>query len=141
MTHIRDPWKNFSDPWVGTTLNGNALATAFVKTHFAFVGWNNAFNVMAEVKGRDPVRTVRNSRRISIITVSILFLLTNIAYSAAVPKDDIKSSGQLIGALFFKRVFKGSWAAKILPLMVMLSSFGNVVRTTGARYSSHKNSF
>ncbi|KAI5122270.1 hypothetical protein M0805_002351 [Coniferiporia weirii] len=125
-THIEDPWANFADPWSGSTFNGNALATAFVKTHFAFVGWNNAFNVLAEVKGGDPVRTVRNSGRISLALVTVLFLLTNIAYIAAIPKEDIKHSGQLVGALFFQRVFGSSWAAKILPVMVMFSCLGNI---------------
>ena len=128
LTRIEDPWSNFSDPWSGVTLNGNAIATAFVKTHFAFVGWNNAFNVLAEVKGRDPVRTVRNAGRISLSLVSLLFLLTNIAYISAIPKDEIRSSGQLIGALFFQKVFGKSWASKLLPVMVMFSSLGNVVR-------------
>ena len=110
-----------------------ALATAFVKTNFAFVGWNNAFNVLAEVKGRNPVRTVRNAGRISLALVSILFMLTNVAYIAALPKDDIVHSGQLVGALFFQRVFGESWAAKLLPLMVMFSSLGNVVRAISRR--------
>ncbi|KAL5526562.1 hypothetical protein ACEPAF_8286 [Sanghuangporus sanghuang] len=126
LTRIKDPWSNFSDPWSGATFNGNSIATAFVKTHFAFVGWNNAFNVLAEVKGRDPVRTVRNAGRISLSLVSLLFLLTNIAYIATIPKEEIRRSGQLIGALFFQKVFGDSWTAKLLPVMVMFSSLGNV---------------
>ncbi|OCB84670.1 amino acid transporter [Sanghuangporus baumii] len=127
LTRIKDPWSNFSDPWSGATFNGNSIATAFVKTHFAFVGWNNAFNVLAEVKGRDPVRTVRNAGRISLSLVSLLFLLTNIAYIATIPKEEIRRSGQLIGALFFQKVFGDSWTAKLLPVMVMFSSLGNVI--------------
>ncbi|EJD06554.1 amino acid transporter [Fomitiporia mediterranea MF3/22] len=127
LTKLKDPWSNFSDPWAGTTFNGNALATAFVKTHYAFVGWNNAFNVLAEVKGQDPVQTVRNSGRIALGLVSLLFLLSNIAYIAAIPKEDIQRSGQLVGALFFQRVFGETWAAKMLPFMVMFASVGNVI--------------
>ncbi|KAI5122269.1 hypothetical protein M0805_002350 [Coniferiporia weirii] len=129
-TRIKDPLSNFKDPWAGGTLNGNALVTAFVKTHFAFVGWGNAFNVLAEVKGHDPVRTVRNAGRISLALVSALFLLTNVAYVAAIPKEDIKQSGQLVGALFFQRVFGESWAAKILPVMVVFSCLGNIIAVT-----------
>ena len=126
LTRVEDPWSNFNDPWAESSLNGNALATAFVKTHFAFVGWNNAFNVLGEVRD-DPVRTVRNSGRIALGLVSALFLLTNVAYVAAIPKDDIKQSGQLVGALFFQRIFGESWAAKILPVMVIFSCLGNIV--------------
>ncbi|THH01778.1 hypothetical protein EW145_g6853 [Phellinidium pouzarii] len=130
LTWIKDPLSNFADPWAGSTLNGNALATAFVKTHFAFVGWHNAFNVLAEVKGRDPVRTVRNAGRIALALATTLFLLTNVAYIAAIPKDEIKLSGQLVGALFFKKVFGDSWAAKILPVMVVFSCLGNIIAVT-----------
>ncbi|OCB91691.1 amino acid transporter [Sanghuangporus baumii] len=129
ITRIKDPWSNFKDPWAESSLNGNALATAFVKTHFAFVGWSNAFNVLGEVKS-DPVRTVRNSGRIALALVSTLFLLTNVAYVAAIPKDDIKQSGQLVGALFFQRIFGESWAAKLLPVMVTFSCLGNIIAVT-----------
>ncbi|KAH8110078.1 amino acid transporter [Phellopilus nigrolimitatus] len=126
LTRIKDPLANFADPWAGSSLNGNAIATAFMKTHFAFVGWGNAFNVLAEVKSREPVRTVRNAARFSIGLVAVLFLLTNVAYIGAIPKEDFKRSGQLIGALFFSRVFGESWAAKILPVMVVFSCLGNI---------------
>lgn len=127
LTKIKDPLANFADPWAGGSHNGNALATAFVKTHFAFVGWGNAFNVLAEVRGHDPVRTVRNAGRISLLLISALFLLTNVSYIAAIPKEEIQQSGQLVGALFFKKVFGEHWAAKILPLMVVVSCMGNIV--------------
>lgn len=127
ITHIEHPWDNFSGLWEGSTFNGNALATALVKTHFAYVGWGNAFNVLAEVKSRDRVRTVRNSGRIALSLVTVLFLFTNISYIAAIPKEDIANSGQLVGALFFQRVFSDSWAAKILPVMVSFSCLGNIV--------------
>ncbi|KAH8118037.1 amino acid transporter [Phellopilus nigrolimitatus] len=130
LTRIKDPLANFADPWAGSSFNGNAIATAFVKTHFAFVGWGNAFNVLAEVKSREPVRTVRNAARISIALVAFLFLLTNVAYIGAIPKEDFKRSGQLIGALFFSRVFGESWAAKILPVMVVFSCLGNIIAVT-----------
>ncbi|KAL5486068.1 hypothetical protein ACEPAI_7112 [Sanghuangporus weigelae] len=125
ITRVKDPWSNFKDPWAESSSNGNALATAFVKTHYAFVGWSNAFNVLGEVRS-DPVRTVRNSGRIGLALVSTLFLLTNVAYVAAIPKDDIKQSGQLVGALFFQRIFGESWAAKLLPVMVTFSCLGNI---------------
>lgn len=128
VTKISRPFDNFRDPWSGTSYNGNSLATALVKTHFAYVGWANAFNVLGEVRGRDPVQTVRNAGGISLFISTILFVFTNIAYIAAIPKNDIMESGQLVGALFFQRVFGDSWATKILPVMVIISCLGNLVR-------------
>ena len=82
--------------------------------------------MLGEVRG-NPVRTVRNAGRIALTLVSVLFLLTNIAYVAAIPKEEIKESGQLVGAMFFQKVFGESWAAKILPVMVVFSCLGNIV--------------
>ena len=127
LTRIKDPLANFHDIWEGSTSNGNALATALIKTHFSYVGYNNVFNVLAEVKSRDPVRTVRNAGSISLALVTFMFVLINLAYVAVVPKDEIKQSGQLIAALFFQRVFGASAAAKLLPAMVACSCLGNIV--------------
>ncbi|KAI0049804.1 amino acid transporter [Auriscalpium vulgare] len=126
LTRITHPFANFENLWAGGSSNPNALATALVKTNFAFVGWANAFNVLAEVKGKNPVRTVRNAGYISLGIVTALFFLVNVAYVAAVPIDEIKGSGQLVAALFFKYVFGEHWASKILPILVVLSCVGNI---------------
>ncbi|THH20726.1 hypothetical protein EW146_g687 [Bondarzewia mesenterica] len=130
FTHISDPFANFHHLWHGSRTNPNALATALVKTNFAFVGWSNAFNVLNEVKGANPVRTVRNAGIVSLAIVTVLFFLTNVAYVAAVPVEEIKGSGQLVAALFFKRVYGDHWASKILPIMVAFSCVGNVIAVT-----------
>jgi amino acid transporter len=53
-------------------------------------------------------------------------MLVNIAYFAAVPKDEILSSGRILAASFFKNVFGGT-AEKALSVFVALSAFGNVL--------------
>jgi len=130
FTHISDPYANFRSPFSGSTTNPNSLATALVKTNFAFAGWNNAFNVIGEVHTRDPVRTVRKAGLLSLLLVTCLFFFVNVAYVAAVPKDEIKNSGQLIAALFFQRVYGESFAAQTMPIMVALSCFGNIIAVT-----------
>ena len=127
FTRVSDPFANFHNVWQGSSTNPNALATALVKTNFAYTGWANAFNVLGEVKGTSPARTVRNAGFISIGIVTVLFLTVNVAYISAVPLDEIKGSGQLLGGLFFEHVFGGHWASKILPVLVALSCVGNIV--------------
>jgi amino acid transporter len=127
FTRIRDPYANFRSPFSGSTANPNSLATALVKTNYAFSGWHNAFNVIGEVHTRDPVRTVRKAGLLSLLLLACLFFFANVAYVAAVPKDEISNSGQLIAALFFQRVFGEGFAVKTLPIMVALSCFGNIV--------------
>jgi amino acid transporter len=107
-----------------------------VKSNHAFIGWHNAFNVLAEVRGRDPVRTVRKASIMSLSAVSILFFFINVAYVAAVPAEDIRKSGQLVAVLFFQRVFGQSFGTKVFPLLVALSCFGNIVRRLRALKSA-----
>ncbi|KAI9461594.1 amino acid permease-domain-containing protein [Lactarius psammicola] len=126
FTRVSDPFANFHNVWQGSSTNPNSLATALVKTNFAYTGWSNAFNVLGEVKGTSPVRTVRNAGFISIVIVTVLFLTVNVAYISAVPLDEIKGSGQLVGGLFFEHVFGGHWASKILPVLVAFSCVGNI---------------
>jgi len=131
FTRISDPYANFHNVWQGSTTNPNALATALVKTNYAYFGWSNAFNVLGEVRSTSPVRTVRNAGFISLGIVTTLFLTVNFAYIAAVPLDEIKRSGQLVGAQFFLHVFGGMhWASKILPVLVALSCVGNIIAVT-----------
>ncbi|KAG1830533.1 amino acid permease-domain-containing protein [Suillus variegatus] len=103
FTHISDPYANFRSP---------------------------SFNVIGEVHTRDPVRTVRKAGLLSLLLVTCLFFFVNVAYVAAVPKDEIKNSGQLIAALFFQRVYGESFAAQTMPIMVALSCFGNIIAVT-----------
>ncbi|KAJ8580463.1 amino acid transporter [Rhizopogon salebrosus TDB-379] len=130
FTRIRDPFANFRSPFSGSTTNPGSLATALVKTNFAFSGWFNAFNVLGEVRTPDPVRTVRKAGLLSLLVVTCLFFFVNVAYVAAVPKEEMSSSGQLVAVLFFQRVFGRGFAAQILPIMVALSCFGNIIATT-----------
>lgn len=127
ITRIEDPYTNFHNIFEGSSSNANSLATALVKTNFAFAGWHNAFHVLGEVKGPDPIRIVKKAGLISLSLVTVIFILINVAYVAAVPREEIRNSGQLIAALFFRRVFGETWAAKGLPAMVAFSAFGNIV--------------
>ncbi|KAG6909062.1 hypothetical protein DXG01_002215 [Tephrocybe rancida] len=103
LTHIKDPYANFHNLFEGSSTSPNALATALVKANHAFNGWHNAYSVLGEIKGPNPVRTVRRASIISLSLVTVLFMLVNIAYVAAIPREDIRNSGQLIAALFFER--------------------------------------
>ncbi|KAK2460340.1 hypothetical protein APHAL10511_007729 [Amanita phalloides] len=130
LTKVRDPFANFAHPFANTSTSFNALATAMVKTNHSFHGWHNAFYVLAEVKGPHPVRTVRKASILSLYLSATLFLFINMAYVAAVPPDEIRNSGQLVAALFFRRVYGNGVTAKLLPLLVALSCFGNIIAVT-----------
>jgi len=80
-TRVADPKTNFRDPFAGTTTNGFNLANALVNITFSYQGYENAFNVMGEVK--NPIRTIKRSAPLSLCLVAVLYILCNIAYFAA----------------------------------------------------------
>lgn len=78
---MADPHANFRDPFSGTTTNGFNLANALVNITFSYQGYENAFNVMGEVK--NPIRTIKRSAPLSLCLVAVLYILCNVAYFAA----------------------------------------------------------
>jgi amino acid transporter len=53
-------------------------------------------------------------------------MLVNIAYFAAVSKEEMLSSGSVVAAVFFGNMF-GKQAEKVMSVFVALSAFGNVL--------------
>ncbi|KAA8573519.1 hypothetical protein EYC84_005104 [Monilinia fructicola] len=124
-TKVADPTANFKDAFSGTTSNGYGIANALVKINFAYSGYTNAFNVVAEVK--NPIKTIKRTGPTSLIIVAILYVLCNIAYFAAIPKETLKSSNTLAASLFFSAVFGSGKSVSALNFLIALSAFGNIV--------------
>jgi len=63
--------------------------------------------------------------------ITVLYILTNIAYLGALTKQEIKGAGVHVAAKFFFNAFGGDVAAnRVLPGLVALSSFGNIIVVT-----------
>ncbi|KAG8931776.1 hypothetical protein FRC02_002183 [Tulasnella sp. 418] len=125
-TKIQDPHSHFKNGFAGSSSNGNDLANALININFAYSGWNNANNMMNEIGG-NRVKRIKTAGTISIILVFLLYFFANIAYFAAVPPSEAKTSGQLIAAVFFTKVFGEYAGTRILPVFIALSTFGNLV--------------
>ena len=124
-TSVQDPTANFHDAFEDTTSSAYGITNGLVKIIFSYAGYENAFNVVNEVK--NPVRSIRNSGGFALLLVAILYMLANIAYFAAVPKADLKASKQIAASLFFERVFGTSGTVKGLNFLIALSAFGNLI--------------
>jgi amino acid transporter len=72
------------------------------------------------------MHTLKRVAPLSLLIVSILYILANVAYFAAVPASKIRSSGELTAALFFEAVFGGK-AAQGLPALIAVSAAGNIM--------------
>ncbi|CAI6334864.1 unnamed protein product [Periconia digitata] len=123
-TRVKDPRQNFRNSFEGVTTNGNDIVNALVSINFAYTGYDNAFNVVAEI--HNPFPTLKRVAPISLLIVSILYVLANVAYFAAIPANEIRESGELTAALFFEAVFGGK-AAKGLPALIAVSAAGNIM--------------
>ncbi|KAK1961672.1 high-affinity methionine permease [Colletotrichum sublineola] len=123
-TSVREPHANFKDPFEGRA-RAYGLTNALYRIIFSYSGYENAFNVVNEVK--DPVRQIRKNGRISLSIVTVLYLMANIAHFAAVPKADLAAAEQIAASLFFKNVFGSSRAVRGLNFLIALSSFGNLL--------------
>ncbi|SCO04325.1 related to high affinity methionine permease [Fusarium fujikuroi] len=127
VSRIPDPNANFRNAFKGTTNNGNDLSTALVNIVFSYTGYANAFNVVNEVKR--PIPTIKKYGFISVLLVAVLYMLCNIAYFSAVPKEEVAESNEIAASVFFTSVFGTSGAVTALNVLVLLSAYGNLLAT------------
>ncbi|KAI1075994.1 amino acid transporter [Whalleya microplaca] len=125
VSRISDPGANFRNSFEGTTTNGNDLSVVLVNIIFSYAGYNNAFNMVNEIK--NPIKTLKRNGAISVLIVAVLYMLCNIAYFAAVPKEQFAKSKQIAAGVFFVAVFGKGGAEVALNVLVLLSAFGNLL--------------
>ncbi|KAK5656718.1 hypothetical protein OQA88_4265 [Cercophora sp. LCS_1] len=132
---VPDP-HNFDNIWAiekGDGYGGGgayAFATALLQVVYSYKGWENANYVLGELK--NPRRTLSIAAPIAVVGVTILYVLANVAYFAAIPKADLAKSEVIVAGLFFRNVFGESAAARSLPAFVALSNIGNVLAVSFA---------
>jgi amino acid transporter len=72
---------NFTNAFEGTQNNAYPLVNALVSITYSYAGFENAFNVLAEVK--DPIKSVKKAGTLALSVISVLYVLVNVAYFAA----------------------------------------------------------
>ncbi|KAI0969512.1 amino acid/polyamine transporter I [Xylaria arbuscula] len=105
-------------------------ANALLSIIYSYKGWENANYVVSELK--HPRKTLAVAAPLAVGGVTILYVLANVAYFAAIPKKDLATSEALVAALFFKNIFGDSAGARSLPVFVALSNIGNVLAVSFA---------
>ena len=71
--------------------------------HRCFIGYSNANYALAEV--RDPVRTIKRAAPLAMVSVTLVYMLVNVAYYAVVDKEEIVGSGRIAAALYFGKLW------------------------------------
>lgn len=125
-TSVKNPTTNFQDAWAGSsTTSAYGMTIALYRIIFSYGGYNNAFNVVNEVK--NPVRSLKIYATAALTTVYILYMFANVAFFAAVPKEQLENSKLTTAALFFTTVFGDTGAVRGLNFLIALASFGNMI--------------
>lgn len=139
---------NISGSWITSELAGTALVlalgTAIIGSLFSSDAWNNVTFIAGEIK--DPQRNIPLSLLAGTAIVTILYLLTNIAYLGLLPLHGDAVAGDVIGqgiqfatqdrvgTAAASRIF-GDSAVYLMALLIMVSTFGcnNGIILSGAR--------
>lgn len=111
-----------------TTLAG----TAMIFILLTYGGWNEAAYLSAEV--RSPGRGMAQVLVISILAITVLYVLVNLAYLRVLGLEGMREGGTTIGAALMEREF-GTLGGLILTVTVLVAalSTANATIFTGAR--------
>ena len=119
---------SWNSMWEGSNWSWSLLSSALFKVYYSYAGLSNVNNVLSEV--HDPVKIVKTVCPTALVTAGGLYFLANLSYFLVIPLEEIKNSGELVGALLFERLF-GEHVGKIFfPLAIAISAAGNVMVVT-----------
>ncbi|KAK6428186.1 methionine permease [Oleoguttula sp. CCFEE 5521] len=114
---------NFGNAFEGTTGSSYGVVTALYNVIWSYTGYSNANYALSETK--NPVKTLKITGPLALGTVTVLYMFVNIAYFAAVPKEEILSSGFILAASFFRNVFgeRAERAERALSPLAIVNTF------------------
>ena len=119
-------------PLIGTAILG-AIAAAMVGSIFSSDAWNNVTFIAAEIK--NPKRNIGLALFFGTLIVTIIYVTTNIMYTAVLPLNEIASAEKDRVAVEASKVIFGPFGTVVIALMIMISTFGcnNGLILAGAR--------
>ncbi|MEO9004748.1 MAG: amino acid permease [Ginsengibacter sp.] len=103
-----------------------AIGFASVKSVYSYLGYYNVCHLGSEIK--NPSRNIPRSMFISIIGISILYLLMNVSVVSVIPWQQAKESDFVISEFMEKLL--GHGAADIVTCLVLLVAFSSVFSAT-----------
>jgi APA family basic amino acid/polyamine antiporter len=100
---------------------------------FSSDSWNNVTFIAGEIK--NPKRNIGLSLFLGVLIVTVIYLLTNIAYTGVLSLQDIANAPKDRVGVAASEIIFGSNGTMIIALMIMISTFGcnNGLILAGAR--------
>ena len=110
-----------------------AIAAAMVGSIFSSDSWNNVTFIAGEIK--NPKRNIGLSLFLGTAIVTLIYIATNLMYTAVLPLQEIASADKDRVAVVASNVIFGNAGTIIIALMIMISTFGcnNGIILAGAR--------
>ena len=107
--------------WDNTETDVTKIALSFYSGLFAYNGWNYLNFVIEELQ--DPVKNLPRAIAISCILVTVVYVLTNVAFYTTLSVPEVLGS-EAVAVTFAERMF-GHFAF-LIPIFVAMSTFGGV---------------
>src|SRR5881392_1341064 len=117
----------------GVAVGATAIGAAMVGSLFSMDAWNNVGFASGELK--NPERDLPFAMAMGVLTVTILYVLANVAYLNVLPADAIAHAPQdRVGTAALEAMF-GAPGLYIMAVAIMISTFGcnNGLILSGAR--------
>lgn len=110
-----------------------AIAASMVGSIFSSDSWNNVTFIAGEIQ--NPQRNIGLSLFLGTLIVTIIYLLTNITYTALLPLQEIAYADKDRVGVSAANVIFGEAGTIIIAIMIMISTFGcnNGIILAGAR--------
>ncbi|XP_065352928.1 large neutral amino acids transporter small subunit 1 [Cloeon dipterum] len=110
---------NLSQPMQGSSTEPGLIALSFYSGLFSYAGWNYLNFVTEEL--RDPYKDLPKAIAISLPLVTVVYVLTNVAYFAVLTQNEILAS-EAVAVTFGSRMLGAmNW---VMPFFVACSTFG-----------------
>lgn len=110
-----------------------AIAASMVGSIFSSDAWNNVTFIAGEIK--NPKRNIGLSLFLGTLIVTVIYVCTNVMYTAVLPLHDIAFAPQDRVAVSAANSIFGNAGTYVIAVMIMISTFGcnNGLVLAGAR--------